>query len=190
MVDRKIIFDEVRRIVEGFAKRPFKYTMDEVRRLDAAIDRAFAQEPPQRRRISPAGLALVKASEGLRLKAYRCPADVPTIGYGSTGAHVKMGMTITEAEAERLLLEDLSRFEKGVAEVGGKMTDGEFSALVSFAFNLGLGALSNSTLLKKHKAGDRKGAALEFKRWNKAGGRVLAGLTKRREAERKLYVGG
>ncbi|WP_324807246.1 lysozyme [Sphingomonas sp. LY29] len=159
--------------------------------LDAAIDAsvAFPVAQPAQRRISDKGLALVKVSEGLRLGAYRCPADVPTIGYGSTGAHVKMGMTITEAEAEKLLLEDLSRFEKGVAEMGGKMTQGEFDALVSFAFNLGLGALSNSTLLKKHKAGDRKGAALEFKRWVNAGGRKLPGLVKRREAERKLYTG-
>lgn len=139
------------------------------------------------RRIGPKGLALIKSSEGLRLKAYRCPADVPTIGYGSTGPHVRMGMTITEAEAEALLRKDLARFEAGVVKLAGPMTPGQFSALVSFAFNLGLGALGKSTLLKKHKAGDFAGAKAEFAKWNRAGGRVLAGLTKRRAAEAELY---
>jgi lysozyme len=139
------------------------------------------------RHIGPKGLALIKRSEGLRLKAYRCPADVPTIGYGSTGPDVKMGMTITEAEAEALLRKDLARFEKGVSEMGGKMTPGQFSALVSFAFNLGLGALQKSTLLRKHLAGDYEGAAAEFAKWNKAGGRVLPGLVTRRSDEAALY---
>ncbi len=156
----------------------------------AAIDRAWAwQETPSHRQISAAGLALIKASEGLRLKAYRCPADVVTIGFGSTGPHVKMGMTITEAEAEALLIEDLSRFEKGVSALAPVTTQGQFDALTSFAFNVGLGAFGKSTLLKKHLAGDCAGAAKQFARWNRGGGRVLAGLTKRREAERKLYTG-
>lgn len=139
------------------------------------------------RRIGPKGLDLIKRSEGLRLKAYRCPADVPTIGYGSTGPHVKMGMTITEAEAEALLRKDLERFERGVVEMAGKMTPGQFSALVSFAFNLGLGALKKSTLLKKHLAGDYEGAAREFAKWVNAGGRRLPGLVTRRADEAALY---
>lgn len=141
------------------------------------------------RRIGPKGLALIKASEGLRLKAYRDVVGVLTIGYGSTGPHVKPGMVITEAEAEALLRRDLDRFELGVAEMAGEMTPGQFSALVSFAFNLGLGALKGSTLLKMHRAGDFTGAAQQFARWNRAGGRVLAGLTKRRAAEAALYRG-
>jgi lysozyme len=139
------------------------------------------------RHIGPKGLALIKRSEGLRLKAYRCPAGVATIGYGSTGNHVAMGMTITEAEAEALLRKDLERFERGVVAMAGEMTPGQFSALVSFAFNLGLGALQKSTLLKKHLAGDHAGAAAEFAKWNKAGGRVLPGLVTRRADEADLY---
>lgn len=139
------------------------------------------------RRIGPKGLALIKASEGLRLKAYRCPADVPTIGYGSTGPHVRMGMTITEAEADALLRKDLERFERGVAEMSGDMTPGQFSALVSFAFNVGLEALRKSTLLRKHLSGDHAGAAAEFGKWVNAGGKKLPGLVKRRAAEAALY---
>lgn len=141
------------------------------------------------RHIGPKGLALIKRSEGLRLKAYRCPADVPTIGYGSTGPHVRMGMTITEDEAERLLREDLERFERGVVEMAGEMTPGQFSALVSFAFNLGLGALKKSTLLRKHLAGDYAGAAGEFGKWTLAGGKRLPGLVTRRADEAALYRG-
>jgi lysozyme len=140
-------------------------------------------------KISPKGLAVIKQFEGLRLTAYKCPAGVLTIGYGSTGAHVKPGMIITEQEAERLLLGDISRFEVGVQEVIKKtLTQGQFDALVSFSFNVGLGALRESTLAAKLKAGDVVGAANEFARWNKAGGKVLPGLVKRREAERALFV--
>lgn len=152
-----------------------------------AVARIYEGMGMVERRIGPKGLALIKRSEGLRLKAYRCPAGVPTIGYGSTGPHVKMGMTITEAEAERLLREDLERFEKGVVQMAGMMTPGQFSALVSFAFNVGLGALQKSTLLKKHLAGDYDGAAREFAKWNKAAGKVLPGLVTRRADEAALY---
>jgi lysozyme len=141
------------------------------------------------RRIGPKGLALIKSSEGLRLKAYRDAVGVLTIGYGSTGAHVKPGMSITNAEADALLRKDLERFERGVAEMAGEMTPGQFSALVSFAFNLGLQSLKESTLLRLHKEGDFVGAAQQFARWNKAGGKVLPGLVKRREAEAALYRG-
>lgn len=139
------------------------------------------------RRIGPKGLALIKSSEGLRLKAYLCPAGVPTIGYGSTGPHVRMGMTVTNAEADALLRKDLERFEAGVSEMAVEVTPGQYSALVSFAFNLGLKALEDSTLLRKHKDGDYAGAAAEFGKWVNAGGKKLPGLVKRRAAERALY---
>ncbi len=139
------------------------------------------------RRIGPKGLALIKQFEGLRLKAYKCPAGVVTIGYGSTGPHVKMGFTITETEAEALLREDLERFERGVVAMAGKITPGQFSALVALAFNIGLGAFGTSTLLKKHLAGDYAVAAEQFSRWTRGGGRILPGLVKRRAAERALY---
>jgi lysozyme len=145
------------------------------------------------RSISPAGLALIKQFEGLELKAYVCPAGKLTIGYGSTGAHVKLGMVITEAQADELLRKDLARFEAAVRALCPITTQGQFDALVSFAFNLGEESLKTSTLRRKHNEGDYAGAAAEFGRWNKA--RVkgvlteLSGLTKRRTAEAKMYRG-
>lgn len=139
-------------------------------------------------KISPRGIELVKQFEGCKLTAYVCPAGVLTIGYGSTGPHVKAGMKIDGAQANTLLLKDLERFEAGVNRLSKKHTQGQFDALVSFAFNLGLGNLERSTLLKLHNAGKHTEAADQFKRWNKAGGKVLAGLTRRREAEAALYL--
>jgi lysozyme len=143
--------------------------------------------------LSERGLALIKQHEGLRLDAYLCPGKVWTIGYGSTGPHVRAGMCISAAEAEALLRDDAARFEEGVRRIAGPCTQGQFDALVCFAFNLGLGALMSSTLLKRHKAGDSAQAADSFLSWNKArgsGGKlvVLPGLTKRRAAERQLYL--
>lgn len=139
-------------------------------------------------KISPRGIDLVKQFEGCKLTAYVCPAGVLTIGYGSTGPHVKEGMKIDGAQANALLLKDLERFEAGVNRLSKKHTQGQFDALVSFAFNLGLGNLEKSTLLKLHNAGKHTEASDQFKRWNKAGGKVLAGLTRRREAEAALYL--
>lgn len=143
------------------------------------------------RRINERGLRLVKEFEGLRLEAYRCPAKILTIGYGSTGPHVKEGMVITEAEAEELLRKDLARFEAGVNVMthGFPTTDDQFSAFVSLAYNIGLGAFAGSTALKRHKLGNHIGAANAILMWNKAKGQILKGLVRRREAERKLYLG-
>jgi lysozyme len=138
--------------------------------------------------ISDRGVALVKSFEGLRQKAYLCPAGVLTIGYGSTGPHVTDGLWITEEQAEALLKKDLARFERFVTAHAGECTQGQFDALVSFAFNVGTGALKGSTLLRRHKAGLFTQAADQFLRWNKAGQRVLPGLTRRRAAERALYL--
>lgn len=138
--------------------------------------------------LSARGLALIKEHEGLRLDAYRCPGKVWTIGYGSTGPHVGPRRRIDAAQAEVLLREDVARFEEGVARIAGPCTQGQYDALVCFAFNLGLGALMSSTLLKKHKAGDHRAAAAEFARWVNAGGRRLPGLIKRRAAEAELYL--
>ncbi|MFG3451150.1 lysozyme [Stutzerimonas stutzeri] len=136
---------------------------------------------------SQKGLDLIKSFEGLRLSAYRCPADIPTIGYGTT-AGVKMGDTITKERAEELLREDVARFESQVLRlVKVPLTQGQHDALVSFVYNLGAGNLSNSTLLRLLNAGDYAGAAAQFDRWNKAGGKVLAGLVRRRAAERALF---
>ena len=143
-------------------------------------------------RTSEAGLDLIRESEGCRLTAYPDPAsggDPWTIGYGHTGADVTPGKVITQDEAERLLEEDVDTFERGVmrlVKVG--LTQGQFDALVCFSFNLGLGALQQSTLLRLLNTGDYDGAAAQFLRWDKAGGRVMAGLTKRREAEKELFA--
>jgi lysozyme len=139
--------------------------------------------------ISQKGLDLIKSFEGLRLSAYKCPADVWTIGYGTT-AGVKPGQTITKERAEELLREDVKRFEAQVLRLAKvPLTQGQFDALVSFTYNLGAGNLSNSTLLRLLNAGDYKGAAAQFDRWTKAGGKELPGLVRRRAAERALFEG-
>jgi len=143
-------------------------------------------------RISDAGIDLIKQSEGCRLTAYPDPAtggDPWTIGYGHTGSDVHPGKVITQAEADRLLDEDFDLFERGVKRlVTVELTQGQFDALVCFSFNVGLGALQQSTLLKMINAGDFDGAAKQFLRWDKAAGKVMAGLTKRRQAESELFL--
>ena len=139
------------------------------------------------RQINPAGLALIKSFEGLRLKAYKCPAGIMTIGYGHTG-DVKKEHVITEHQAEAILSLDLDRFEEGVEKLAPGLSDNRFSALVSFAFNLGLGALAKSSLLKHVRAGAMDVAAREFMKWTYASGKVLPGLVRRRAAERALFV--
>jgi lysozyme len=143
------------------------------------------------RHINERGLELIKSFEGLRLDAYRCSAGVLTVGWGSTGPHVKEGMTITLEEAETLLKSDLARFERGVEAMteGVPTTDDQFAAMVSLSFNIGLGNFHGSTVLKRHKLGNRLGAANAFLMWNKVKGSVLKGLMRRREAERALYLG-
>lgn len=142
---------------------------------------------------SEKGIALIKQFEGCRLTSYQDSVGVWTIGYGWTrpvdGVPVRSGMAIKQEVAERLLKTGLVSYENDVSKlVKVKLTQGQFDALVSFAYNLGARALSTSTLLKKLNAGDYRGAADEFLRWNKAGGKVLAGLTRRREAERALFL--
>ena len=136
---------------------------------------------------------MIKEFEGCRLTAYRCSAGVWTIGYGHTGTvdgkAVASGMTITAAKATDLLKKDLAKFEAAVnAYVTAPITQNMFDALVSFAYNCGAGALKGSTLLKKLNAKDYNGAAAEFPKWNKAGGKVLKGLVRRRERERQLFL--
>lgn len=145
------------------------------------------------RKTSNRGIELIKEFEGCRLTAYLCPAGVWTIGYGHTGKvdgkAIAKGMTITAKKATELLRQDLATFEAAVnTYVTAPITQNMFDALVSFAFNCGGAALKNSTLLKKLNAKNYEGAANEFPRWNKAGGKVLAGLTRRRERERQLFL--
>ena len=145
---------------------------------------------------SEKGIRLIKQFEGCRLTAYPDPGtggDPWTIGYGWThpidGKPVKPGMTIDQETADRLLKTGLVSYENDVLKlVRVKLTKGQFDALVSFAYNVGSRALSTSKLLKKLNAGDIKGAADEFLRWNKAGGKEMPGLTKRRKAEREVFL--
>ncbi|MEW5278120.1 lysozyme [Citrobacter freundii] len=145
---------------------------------------------------SPNGIVLIKKFEGCRLTAYPDPGtgSAPwTIGYGWThpvdGKPVRPGMTIDQATADRLLKTGLVSYENDVLKlVRVKLTQGQFDALVSFAYNVGSRALSTSTLLKKLNVGDIKGAADEFLRWNKAGGKVMPGLTNRRKAGRDVFL--
>lgn len=138
-------------------------------------------------KTNKAGLDLIKSFEGLKLQSYKCPADVWTIGYGSTGKDIGPGMTWTTVQAEERLAKDLVKFELAVQHMlTVAVNENQFSALVCFCYNIGEGALGKSTLIKMLNAGDA-GAADQFLRWNKAGGKELAGLTRRRVAERDLF---
>ena len=141
-------------------------------------------------RTNKNGLLLIKSFEGLRLKAYRDPVGIWTIGYGTTRG-VRPNTSISENEAEQFLQQDLIRFEQAINDaVSVPINDNQFSALVSFTYNVGSGALRSSTLLKLLNArSDLHRTANEFPRWNKAGGRVLEGLTRRRKAEQSLFLG-
>lgn len=132
--------------------------------------------------------------EGCKLVAYRDPVGIWTIGVGHTGKvgnePVGPGMRISAAQADEILSADLERFEKAVERLCPEVSQQQFDALVSFAFNCGDGALERSTLRKLHNAGSHAEAAREFDKWNRAGGKVLAGLTRRRAGERAVYERG
>jgi lysozyme len=143
---------------------------------------------------SEAGLKLIKQFEGVRLKAYRCPAGIWTIGYGHTTAagppEVREGMRITAAEADTLLKRDLGRFEAAVsAMVKVPLTQAQLDVLVSFAFNCGTAALRRSTLLKRVNASAFDAVPAELMKWTKADGKELPGLVRRRRAEAALWRG-
>lgn len=146
-------------------------------------------------KTSDKGLQLIKQFEGFSAKPYKCPAGIPTIGYGATyypdGKKVTLrDKPVSEADATAMLRSMLVQYENGVERyVQVPITQGQFDALVSFAYNLGLAALKGSTLLRLVNERNFVGAAAQFSRWNKASGKVLPGLTRRREAERKLFVG-
>jgi lysozyme len=203
-MNRKAIFDAVRTMLRrGFTRR-------DVAALDAAIDAAAAGTgvspqdtvtgvayPRQIAKVGPAGLALIKDFEGLAkvrpdglVEAYPDPGTggAPwTIGWGATGADIGPGTVWTRSECDARLAIDVARHAADVARALGDAptTQAQFDALVSFHYNTG--AIGRATLTRKHIAGDFAGAALEFMRWNRAAGRVMAGLTRRREAEARLY---
>jgi GH24 family phage-related lysozyme (muramidase) len=205
-MNAKPIFDRVRAMLgRGF-------TQAEVAELDAAIAAAEARQMPDvpsrpehpftPAQTSAAGMALIKSFEGYARKradgsveAYPDPGtggDPWTIGWGSTGPDIKPGTVWTRAQADERFAQHIGRFEREViAALGDAIhatSQPQFDALVSFQYNTG--AIASSTLLRKHKAGDYAGAANEFGRWKKAGGKVLPGLVRRRAAEAQLYRSG
>jgi GH24 family phage-related lysozyme (muramidase) len=194
-MERKRIFDAVRIMLgRGFRE-------SEVAALDAAINSALRPDDPDPEgtpvEIGPAGLALIKEFEGCArigangvVEAYPDPgtgAAPWTIGWGATGAGIGPKTRWTQAQCDTRLETDLVRFSLDVVEAleGVPTTQNQFDAMVSFHYNTG--AIRKATLTRKHKAGDYAGAIAEFGRWNKAGGRVMNGLVRRRAAEAKLY---
>lgn len=143
-------------------------------------------------RTSSDGIALIKEFEGRKLSSYKCPAGIWTIGYGHTTAagfpEVVPNMTISAAQAEDILRRDLTKYEDAVDKaVTVALTQSQFDALVSFCYNVGPGAFAKSTLVKKLNRGDYGSVPGELMKWNKANGKELAGLTKRRRAEAALW---
>lgn len=145
-------------------------------------------------RISAEGKSVLEYFEGRRNDAYPDPAtggDPWTIGVGHTGPEVHKHLMWSDDKIDEVLAEDLVKFEAGVSKLtaGRRLEQGQFDALVLFAFNVGLGALAGSTLLRKFMAGDVRGAADEFRRWDKAAGKSMLGLRRRRAAEQSLFHG-
>lgn len=137
--------------------------------------------------VGPRALALIKHFEGCKLNAYKCPAGIWTIGYGDTGAHVHNGLCWTQSEADAALKARLeSEFCPAVAKLGDA-NPAQFGAMTALAYNIGVGAFGRSSVARLHKAGNHDGAAGAFAAWNKAGGKVLPGLVRRRAAEAALY---
>ena len=141
------------------------------------------------REINAKGLAIIKESEGLSLVPYFCPGNVLSIGFGNTTHAAEYDM-ITEQQAEEFLKEDLEMVQQHLAIVlqHVPLTDNQWSALVSFVFNIGIGNFIQSTLKRKLKEGDYQGAADEFGRWVYAKGKKLNGLIIRRAKERSLFL--
>lgn len=189
---RKPIFDALRTALGG------KLGAHDVTTMDATLDRLGVPKEAAVRKTSQKGIDLIHSFESLVLTAYKDPGPTGlpiTIGWGSTtdenGAAIKLGTTWTKERADARFASDLAKFEASVNALLGSAptTQSQFDALVSFGYNVGAGdgGLKTSTLLRKHKEGDYAGAKAEFARWNKSGGVVLAGLTRRRAAEAALY---
>lgn len=147
-------------------------------------------------KVSPDGLSLIKRWEGCRLKAYPDPAtggDPWTIGYGLTSAagiiKVTPGLRITQAQADEYLIKSLTKYEDAVVKALTKCpTANQFAAMVSLCFNIGPGNFAKSSVVRKFNDGNIEGAATSFLLWNKAAGKVMTGLTRRREAEKKMFL--
>lgn len=179
MINAKPLFDAIRRIKGSVLLQD---EVDEINRLIGANE-------PSIRQLGAKGFALIKSFEGLRLKAYPDPgtgAEPWSIGYGHTGG-VKPGDVITEAVADTFLMEDIKRFERAVNHLCPVTTQNQFDAMVSLSFNIGDKAFEDSTLRRLHNEGKYGEARMQFARWNKSGGKEMAGLSRRRAAEGLLY---
>lgn len=191
-MNRKPLFDAIRRLLGRGLRQ------SEVDIIDEAVDRAEERDDRPPRTIGPAGVALIKRFEGCArrrpgglFEAYPDPGTggAPwTIGWGATGPGIGPGTVWTQAQCDTRLEGDLVRYAREVAEALGnsRTTQAQFDAMVSFHYNTG--AIGRATLTQRHRAGDFLSAANEFARWNRAGGRILAGLTRRRAAEAELYL--
>lgn len=193
---RKKIFDAIRAAAPTGTFNDAGNVLAVDNLLDAlGVARAGASTPAGRMRTSDKGIALLHEFEGCRLTAYPDPGtggDPWTIGWGTTrinGRPIPPGTKITQARADELFREQLVQYEADVLKAIGDTptTQAQFDALVSFHYNTG--AISRASLMKQHRAGAYGAAAAGFAAWNRAGGRVMAGLTRRRAAEAKMYRG-
>lgn len=191
-MSRANLFDAIRLFAPGN-----KFTQAQVDHIDALADMFGYPREGGAMKVSKAGIELIHSFEGFRSEAYVDPGTggLPiTIGFGSTtdeeGRPIKLGTVWSRERAAARFQKDLDRFAAGVLDAldGAPTTQGQFDACVSLAYNVGLANFRGSTLLKLHKAGDYAGARQQFGRWNKAAGRVMAGLTRRRAAEAALYA--
>lgn len=206
-IPRKLIFDAARKLGADFDDAADVAVLD--RAIDEALRQAVASVPAPRpsqglgRRVSKAAVDLMHSFEGCRLEAYPDPGSNDghpwTIGWGSTGTGIGPGVKWTQEQCDARFLSDLAKFEDGVTRLIGSAptSQGQFDALVCLAYNIGLDedadtiaeGLGDSTLLRKHKAGDFEGAAKAFRSWRFNDGREMNGLIRRRTAEAKLYRG-
>ena len=179
----KIIFDEFRKLAGG------KLTQTQVDKINALIDEIQVKDM----KLDSAGIDLISQFEGLRLNAYDDGVGVWTIGWGTTvypnGAKVKKGDSITLEQAKQYKAHDLAKFEKAVNDaVKVPLNQNQFNALVSLAYNIGVSAFTNSTLVKRLNEGNYKAAADQFLVWVNAGGKRMQGLVNRRNKERELFL--
>lgn len=174
-------------------------------KVKAANEAINALPPVTHRKTGKAGIDLMHRFEGCerkradgRFEAYLCPANVWTIGWGATGkdpfngGNIRQGTIWTQAQCDLRFEQHLAQFEAAVRAGIGKAptSQAQFDAMVSLTYNIGVAGFARSTVLRRHNAGDFDGAAKAFLMWNKGGGRVLRGLTRRREAEAALYRSG
>ncbi|USR72547.1 lysozyme [Acinetobacter junii] len=182
-MNTKPFFDAARVIAGG------KLTQEQVDKLNDVVD----ELQQKGMKISQVGIDLISSFEDTKLQAYDDGVGVWTIGIGTTvypnGVKVKKGDKCTLEQAKEYFAHDLKRFESSVNNlVKVPLSQNQFDALVSLTYNIGSTAFKNSTLLKKLNAKDYQGAADQFPRWNKGGGKVMKGLVRRREAERALFL--